>query len=126
MTTNRCGSDLNAATLVMTSTRQPMQQNSDWVEACYPIRRLSLSTVVHAVRKHEVQIGNRIDVGFLPKLCGSCHVVGECSEVLKAVGAVCGEEPGLRPDGWRFTMYPRTLAGMESTSRIERIELRAE
>ena len=89
--------------------------DSDWVEAWHPSSRVSFSVVHHAVRTHQDRFGGRIDVGFLPKIDGSCHVLGRRSDVLRAVKAVC-EAVDIGADSWHFDLNSEALVG--STTNV--------
>lgn len=74
--------------------------DSDWIEAWHPTTRLSYATVLRSLRLHQSRCGARIDVGFLPKPDGTCHLVGQRGDILKALNAVA-ESTELCPSGWR-------------------------
>jgi len=73
---------------------------SDWIEAWHPTTRLSYATVQGSLRAYQSRCGERIDVGFLPKPDGTCHLVGQRADILEALHAVA-ESTEVCPSGWQ-------------------------
>ena len=78
-----------------------LKADSEWVEAWHPTTQLSYATLLRAVRVHQSRYGAHIDVGFLPKPDGSCHLVGPRFAVFKALDAV-SEICDVCTSEWRF------------------------